>query len=191
MLELSRHNIPVPSTFVETGAYMGDGIAQYLQCLPFQTIHSIELSPQWVKHCKERFAQYVDAGRVHIHEGDSATVLPTLTLPSSSVLFYLDAHYSGGSTAGESIDNGCPVLRELEYIARRNVSGDVIFVDDIRLMGRDSFSGVEGNAMYPLTRFDFRHANLDEMARVFERNNRKCKVWQMCSGFDRLMIVLM
>ena len=45
LLELSRHNIPVPSTFVETGAYMGDGIEQYIKCIPFQRINSIELSP--------------------------------------------------------------------------------------------------------------------------------------------------
>jgi hypothetical protein len=58
MLELSRHNIPVPSTFVETGAYRGDGIAQYIQCAPFQQIHSIELSAQWTNYCRQRFSQY-------------------------------------------------------------------------------------------------------------------------------------
>jgi hypothetical protein len=188
LLELSRHNIPVPSTFVETGAYMGDGIAQYIQCMPFHRIHSIELSSHWTNHCKQRFAE--QAQRVTIHEGDSASVLPTIGLPLSPVLFYLDAHYSGGSTAGEGIDKGCPVLRELEFIARRNVSGDVIFVDDIRLMGKDSVSGVEGSEIYPVTQFDFRHAHMDAMKDVFERNNRKCKIWQMCHGIDRLIIVL-
>ncbi len=75
--------------------------------------------------------------------------------------------YSGGSTAGQSIDSGCPVLRELEFIARRNVTGDVIFVDDIRLMGKDSVSGIEGHEIYPHTRFDFRHAGMEEMQAVF------------------------
>jgi hypothetical protein len=102
----------------------------------------------------------------------------------------LDAHYSGGSTAGELIDNGCPVLRELDYIAQRNIPGDIIFVDDMRLMGRDSVSGIKGDEKYPETRFDFRHANIDEMQNVFVRNNRKCKIWKMCAGFDRLLIVL-
>ena len=118
MLQLAKFNIPVPSLFVETGAYKGDGIQTYLECVPFQTIHSIELSPQWVEHCRRRFSGYTH--RVFIHEGDSASVLPTLDLTSSQpVLFYFDAHYSGGSTAGETIDNGCPVLRELEYVAQR------------------------------------------------------------------------
>lgn len=188
MFHLSRFNIPVPSIFVETGAYKGDGIQSYLGCAPFQTIHSIELSPKWVEHCRQRFAEYKE--RVFIHEGDSATVLPTLCLPPCPVLFYFDAHYSGGPTAGETIDNGCPVLRELEYVAKRNVPGDIIFVDDMRLMGRDSVSGTEGDEMYPATRFDFRHAHVDAMRNVFTRNNRTCKFWLMCSGFDRLFILL-
>lgn len=185
MMQLSRHNIPYPSVFVETGAYKGDGIANYLYCVPFKTIHSIELAPQWVAHCRTRFASNPN---VHIHEGDSATVLPTLPLPNTPVLFYLDAHYSGGPTAGASIDNGCPVLRELKFIADRNVSGDVIFVDDMRLMGKDAYSGIEGDEMYPVTRFDFTHVTNDAIRVVF--TNRKIKVWEMCPGIDRLMIVL-
>ena len=188
MMQLSRFNIPVPSTFVETGAYKGDGIQQYLGCLPFQKIHSIELSPQWTNHCRQRFAQYGD--RVVIHEGDSASTLPTIDLPGIPVLFYLDAHYSGGATAGELVDNGCPVLRELEYIAQRNIAGDVIFVDDMRLMGIDSVSGIVGDETYPATRIDFRHANIEAMRNVFTRHGRVCRVWHICSGFDRLMIVL-
>lgn len=188
MLQLSRYNIAVPSTIVETGAYKGDGIHAYLGCLPFQTIHSIELSPQWANHCRQRFSSYSE--RVHIHEGDSASVLPTIDLPKSPVLFYFDAHYSGGSTAGESIDNGCPVLRELEVVARRNIKDDIIFIDDMRLMGCDSISGIEGDEMYPVTRFDFRHAHIDAMKHVFQQANRSIKIWQMCAGIDRLMIVL-
>ena len=187
MLQLSRHTIPVPSTFVETGSYQGDGIEQYIQCLPFKTVHSIELSPQWAEHCRQRFRHCVD--RVHIHEGDSASIFPTLPLPSEPVLFYLDAHFSGGKTAGEDIDNGCPVIRELTFIAQRGVSGDVIFVDDIRLMGKDSISGIEGHEVYPATRFDFRHASLEAMRNVFATHGREY-MWEMCASYDRLLIVL-
>jgi hypothetical protein len=121
-------NIPIPTTFVETGAYKGNGIHDLLQESRFSTIHSIELSPKWVEHCKTRFQ---DQPRVHIHEGDSATVLERMIedniLPTTPVLFYLDAHYSGGETAGDATDNGCPVLRELIAISKRNVSGDILF----------------------------------------------------------------
>ena len=185
LLSLSRESLPIPSTIVETGAYRGDGIQQYLGCLPFQTIHSIELSPVLAAHCRQRFASNTN---VHIHEGDSATKLPSIPLPSSPVLFYLDAHYSGGETDGETIHNGCPVLLELEYIANRNIPGDIIFVDDMRLMGKDSCSGKKGNLMYPETIFNFKHANEDAMKEVFK--NRKIRLWQMCRGIDRLLIVV-
>lgn len=188
MLQLSRHNIPVPSVFVETGSYRGDGIAQYLQCVPFKTIHSIELSPQWAEHCRKRFAAEL-GHRVHIHEGDSSAVFPTLDLPAKNgpVLFYLDAHFSGASTAGADIDNGCPVLRELAWIAARGVSGDIIFVDDMRLMGKDVYSGIEGDEMYPPTRFDFTHVTDSALRAAL--GDREVRVWTMCPGFDRLMIV--
>ena len=185
LLSLSRERLPIPTTIVETGAYRGDGIQQYLMCSPFQTIHSIELSPVWTTHCRQRFSSNTN---VHIHEGDSATVLPSISLPSSPVLFYLDAHYSGGETDGETIDNGCPVLRELEFIAKRNIPGDIIFVDDMRLMGKESWSGIKGDLMYPETLFNFKHANEDSMKEIFK--NRKIRLWKMCRGIDRLLIVV-
>jgi hypothetical protein len=188
LMELARHHLDVPSVFVETGAYMGDGIACYLECMPFQTIHSIELAPQWVVHCRERFAKQLGT-RVHIHEGDSSLILPNLPLPKTKpVLFYLDAHFSGGATAGADIDNGCPVLRELAWIVSRNVAGDVVFIDDMRLMGKDSFSGIEGHAIYPRTRFDFTHVTEDAIRKII--GNRGIRLWTMCVGFDRLLIVL-
>lgn len=187
MLQLSRHNTPVPSVFVETGSYRGDGIARCLECVPFQTIHSIELSSEWADHCRRRFAAELGR-RVHIHEGDSSVVLPTLMLPRDApVLFYLDAHFSGASTAGAEIDNGCPVLHELAWIASRGVAGDIVFIDDMRLMGKDAYSGVEGNAIYPRTRFNFTHVT--DAALRAALGDRRIRIWSMCADIDRLMIV--
>ena len=185
VLELSRNSIPCPRTFVETGSYYGDGIHGLLNMGMIDTIHSIELSPELVKHCRTRFAGY--SNKVHIHEGDSAAVLATLPLPLEPVTFYLDAHFSGGTTAGADIDNGCPVLRELQIIAGRNVAGDLIFIDDMRLMGKDTMSGVEGT-MYPPTRFDFRHVTEDAIKEALGK--RDIKYMGMCTGIDRLLIVL-
>ena len=183
-----RDNMKVPTTFVETGAYHGDGIHSLIQCGHFSAIHSIELMPKWVAHCKERFAAHPN---VHIHEGDSATVLEqmvqTNVLPNEPVLFYLDAHYSGGETAGDSTDNGCPVLRELQAIAKRNVKGDIIFIDDMRLMGKGSWSGVDGS-QYPRTFFDFSHVTDDTITQALSPRNIVHK--SMCHGFDRMLVVL-
>jgi hypothetical protein len=187
MLQLARHQLPVPSVFVETGSYRGDGIAKYLTCLPFKTIHSIELSNIWADHCRRRFADELGR-RVHIHTGDSSTILPTLALPHDApVLFYLDAHFSGASTAGADIENGCPVLKELAWIASRGVPGDIVFIDDMRLMGKDTLSGVEGNDMYPPTRFDFTHVSDAALRQAI--GDRPIRLWSLCTDIDRLMIV--
>ena len=187
-MTLMLQGIPIPSTFVETGAYKGNGIADLLKEPRFSTIHSIELSPKWTEHCRNRFSE---EPRVQIHEGDSAIVLETLIaenkLPNSPVLFYLDAHYSGGETAGQELDNGCPVLRELQAIAKRNILGDIIFVDDMRLMGKGSWSGMEGSE-YPVTYFDFRHVTLDSIDASLAP--RKIVKKGMCRGFDRMLILI-
>lgn len=185
---LSRSGIQVPTTFVETGAYRGNGIQDLLKEKHFKEIHSIELSPKWADYCKKKFATQ---SQVHVHEGDSAAVLEEMIKNSSlplPVIFYLDAHFSGGETAGKDRDNGCPVLRELKAISKRTVKGDIIFVDDMRLMGRASWSGIKGSDEYPFTYFDFRHATVEAMEKALEP--RRIIRKEMCSGFDRVMFVL-
>lgn len=186
---LAQRGLNVPQTFVETGAYMGEGIRNAVRSRHLTAIHSIELSPQWVTHCRNRFARY---RHVHVHEGDSAQVLAKLfetqELPASPVIFYLDAHYSGGPTAGSDVDNGCPVLRELETIAKRNVDGDVVFVDDMRLMGKESWSGAVGGTVYPYTKFDFRHVTDESIERAL--CGRAVTFREQFESPDRLLLVL-
>lgn len=176
----------IPKIFVETGAYKGEGIENYLKTDYFEEIHSIELSEKWFEYCKNKYQDYP---KVKLHLGDSARVLEELDLPKEPIIFYLDAHYSGGTTAGEDIDNGCPVLRELDFICRRNVKGDIVVVDDMRLMGNAMWSGTEGCESYPRTFFDFTHANVSAMVDVFKRYNLadvRCKV---CHGIDRMIFL--
>lgn len=178
-------NVATPTTFVETGAYMGNGIADALATGHFAQVHSIELSPKWHAHCTKRFQS---DPRVHMHLGDSAVVLEQLLISGvlpvdTPVLFYLDAHWSGGETAGADVDNGCPVLRELEVLAkyRKKDVADVIVVDDMRLMGKDSWSGGY-EEIYPLTRFDFRHAAPEKMRELLSH-----KRVAECAKPDRLI----
>lgn len=186
---LLHAGMEVPNTFVETGAYKGTGIRDLLKENHFTEIHSIELSPKWFNHCKKEF---VHDSHVHIHEGDSASVLEGMIannlLPNTPIIFYLDAHFSGGETAGNDRDNGCPVLRELQALSKRNMKGDIIFVDDMRLMGRKSWSGVRGSEEYPFTYFDFSHVTIDGMEKAL--HPRKIVRKEMCRGFDRMMLVL-
>jgi hypothetical protein len=185
---LNSHNIQCPKTIIETGTYLGDGIKDYLYSKYFTKIISIEISNKYVLLNKDQFA---NESSVEILHGDSSTVLENLInnslLPQDPILFYLDAHFSGGDTGGVDIDKGCPVLRELKAISKRNVKGDIIFIDDMRLMGKQVTSGTPGCSKYPLTFFDFSHATMDKM---MESLNRNTSLVRMCDGIDRILIVL-
>jgi hypothetical protein len=118
-----------PSIFVETGTYLGDTVAAVKNL--FFEIHSIELGENLAEEARKRFLRYP---HIHIHQGDSAQILPSLlgkTLKPS--LFWLDAHYSEGVTVGD--DEHLPLISEIKTILGHWVSGSVILIDDARLMG--------------------------------------------------------
>jgi DNA-directed RNA polymerase subunit L len=94
---------------------------------------------------------------VKLFEGYSHEVINTLintnVFNKEPILFYLDAHFSGGETEGKLFKNGCPILEELNIISNRNIKGDIIFIDDMRLMGKASWGGTDGCSKYPKTFF--------------------------------------
>lgn len=114
--------------FVETGTFEGDAVAAVLDAFP--TIHTVELSDEYARRARERFA---DSSHVHIHHDDSPSVLRALRdeLSGSSALYWLDAHWcDGDATAGEIAQ--CPLLRELTAIGELN-DESAILIDDARL----------------------------------------------------------
>jgi hypothetical protein len=122
------------------------------------------------KDASKKFSAHPE---VTIHWGESTEKLNELSERlNEPVLFYLDAHYSGGATAyGKPEDRGCPVLGELAVLARR-AENDVVIIDDIRLMGKTTWSGTEGDPIYPRTHFDFTHITLDQ---IFEAYAKPCR----------------
>lgn len=120
----ARFGLP---TLVETGTFKGDMI--YAVERQFREIHSIELSRELFEEARQRFAALA---HVHLHHGDSATVLPELlqTLPAP-ILFWLDGHFSQGITARGSKDT--PIVEELGAIYRHNPAAHVVLIDDARL----------------------------------------------------------
>jgi hypothetical protein len=169
-----------PSTFVETGTYHGDGIQNVMDC--FNTIHSIDLDGGFVEKARIRFR---NKNHVYIHHGDGAEVLEKLSNELiGPVFFYLDAHYSGGGAAfGKEEANGCPVLRELSVLGKRN-ENDIIVIDDMRLMGKTSWGGAENDAVYPLTLYNFEHVNMDSILKAY---NRPVNVYT-CHDIDRIVL---
>ena len=96
--------------YIETGTYLGDGIKTVINNYDF--IYSIELSEKWYNYNVEQFK---DNNNVKIYLGDSKKVLPKLLENiNEPITIYLDAHYSGGTTAfGEE---EVPLLYELEIL---------------------------------------------------------------------------
>ena len=122
---LAAH-IPL-TAFVETGTYLGDTAAAASTIFPL--VHTIELSETLAQKARDRF---VAAPHVHVHHGDSATllahVIAGLTGPA---LFWLDGHYSEGVTACGS--QNTPIREELHTIAKGAPLHSVILIDDLRL----------------------------------------------------------
>jgi hypothetical protein len=86
----------------------------------------------------DRFAHL---SHVHCHHGDSSEVLPQLVPElEGTVLFYLDAHWSGDSSTawlrfrGYGVDTArsrVPLLEELACIVRLCRGACVVYIDDM------------------------------------------------------------
>ena len=121
-------------TFVETGTYEGDAV---FACLgSFDRIYSIELATELFQRASDRFA---GDSHVEILQGDSTYVLPAiLEKISEPCLFWLDGHYSCGTTAQGEQDT--PIRAELRAILDHRVKGHVVLIDDARLFaGRNGY----------------------------------------------------
>ncbi len=137
-----------PDVFIETGTYKGKMVYAVMPHL--NNIYSIELDTTHWRRAHERFAGYPNIQLIH---GQSGEVLPRiLENINASCLFWLDAHYSGGSTAKGEL--GSPIEQELECIFKhRNVNDHIILIDDARcFVGKDGYPRMEDLKRYVLTR---------------------------------------
>jgi len=132
--------------FIETGTYLGQ-TTEAMRTL-FKQVVSIELSDQLYKEACKKFAD--DEG-VQLLHGDSAVQLDIAldTVGESPAMIWLDAHWSGGTTARAS--ENTPIMSELESIRRHSRDCDVILIDDIRYFIDlpEGFDTHEANGGYP------------------------------------------
>jgi hypothetical protein len=116
-------------TFVETGTYLGEMIDA--QRDHFQKLISIELSSELYQAARSKYA---DDPCIQLYQGDSGTKLREAVQGlDEPALFWLDAHYSKGVTAGGGA--AAPILKELSCLTSRIPYKDVILIDDARLFG--------------------------------------------------------
>ena len=116
---------------VETGTFMGDMVAAQRDV--FDRIYSIELSPRYHERAQRRFRR---TPHVELICGDSGREIGSLVARlDAPALFWLDGHYSGGTTAkGE---HETPIIEELEAILTADERRHVIVIDDARCFGAD------------------------------------------------------
>lgn len=109
-------------TFVETGSGHGATALEAVKIFPL--VHTIELSDSLYEETQGLLGQ-----TAMCYHGKSAEVLSAI-LPQiyGPAVYWLDAHWSGGPTAGEQ--EQCPLLGELEEINRREMNHDFILIDD-------------------------------------------------------------
>jgi hypothetical protein len=109
---------------VETGTWEGD-TALKLSAV-FREVVTIELSERFYRQASERLKA---RGTIRVLHGHSAQHLGPLAAQRVPTLYFLDAHWSTGATAGA--DEECPVLDEIRAIGPGHPN-DCLVIDDAR-----------------------------------------------------------
>ncbi|MEN6576474.1 MAG: hypothetical protein ABFD90_09030 [Phycisphaerales bacterium] len=128
-----------PPVFIETGTYKGKMV---YALIPYVTeIYSIELDPKHYGNARRRFAGYPN---IHLFCGQSGEILPEILKGiREPCLFWLDAHWSGGSTAKGELET--PIMQEIECILAHPLSArHVVLIDDARCFtGQNDYPTLE------------------------------------------------
>ena len=115
------------SIAIETGTYKGRTSKLLLQIS--NEVVTIEANNDFYRKAKRKLSSLP---AITVLFGDSSDLIKT-ALPQEDMncAFWLDAHFSGGNTAGRT--NPCPLLLELNQIlSSRKSQNTVIFIDDSR-----------------------------------------------------------
>lgn len=120
------------SVAFETGTCLG-GTTKFLAS-NFETVHTVEINPTYM----EQAIKFVNNQKVRFHSGPSETISDELIskLDDRNTIFFLDAHWGPY----------CPLLKELEYIAKHRKGKDVIVIHDFKVpdnsgLGFDTYNG--------------------------------------------------
>jgi hypothetical protein len=124
--------------FVETGTYVGETTAfmaeNGLRCTTIELDHSL------AERARSRFQS--GPHEIAVLEGDSTVLLPqVIAALDGPALFWLDAHFSSGVTAGAG--SAPPLLTELTLILAHRQYRHCIAIDDARdLLGLNGYPNI-------------------------------------------------
>ncbi|KKN72165.1 hypothetical protein LCGC14_0413770 [marine sediment metagenome] len=114
--------------FIETGTLNGENVKRAMSA-GFNKAYSIELSEIMFKMARRNLQ---NVQNVTLINGDSgAELVKLLKNINKKCVFWLDAHYSGGDTAGHR--QVPPLLKELNAIAQHHIKNHLILIDDVRI----------------------------------------------------------
>lgn len=114
------------SVAVEGGTYNGG--TSLLMSKFFEKVYTIEKSEKMYEIGEEKLGHIKNVKRLF---GDTRSHLPDIVGYNDNILFWLDAHWSGGMTYGE--EDECPLLDELGAIFSADLTNFAIMIDDARL----------------------------------------------------------
>jgi hypothetical protein len=109
---------------VETGTYYGHTTAVLARM--FADVVTVERSDAFYERARAILEPLGNVRQVKGHSGDA---LRSLDSAPGGTLYWLDAHWSGGDTAGS--DDPCPLIGELDAIGAGDPN-DVLLIDDAR-----------------------------------------------------------
>ena len=124
-VEYLRKNMQL-NVFVEGGTYKGETAKSMGKV--FKKVYTIEKSDVMYDIAKENLK---DSSNITMLKGDTREYLQGILEDNDNLLFWLDAHWSGGDTYGE--EDECPLIEELEIIFKYPTKNKVILIDDARL----------------------------------------------------------
>ena len=112
---------------VETGTHLGESAALLSEMVDH--VWTVELSHDLVERARARLGETM---AITVLEGDSPAVLAGLAPRiDGPALYWLDAHWCTGDTAG--FEAQCPLLREIEALdASPTAAESAILIDDAR-----------------------------------------------------------
>jgi hypothetical protein len=114
------------SIFIETGTYMA-ATALWAADI-FKEVYTIELSEAFYQRAIRKYSNIANIKFLH---GSSSIVMKDIfdNEKCGPALFWLDAHCSGGDTAGEGLES--PLVDEVKLILKSNLN-HFILIDDAR-----------------------------------------------------------